>query len=263
MEKKYLTINEAAMLLNIRPNTLHKWDQSGYFKATTTGGRTGMGFLRLYDEEIVRAFKRDKMPLHSNLEPYSKKPYVKKEGAKRSYVKSGAYARKLEDIQMPIVTEREKGERSDRLSQGESMDFKTYLARRTLLLQNSDLLKPFSGEARKSLEGAYDLLNQGVTHDVKDVESLYLQFEEDLEKKKHNLEKERAKRAEQDKMKSYFVEYIDPFVKAVERLDKKFDNFDSDKSYVQLSLRLDNMLKRIDILEKKSHEIDRDLYGQK
>jgi len=55
MEKKYLTIKEAAKILGVTPLTLRNWDKSGKLKAY----RNPINNYRIYKPEQIELFLRE------------------------------------------------------------------------------------------------------------------------------------------------------------------------------------------------------------
>lgn len=75
MDKKYLTIKEAAKFLGVTPLTLRNWDKKGKFSA----GRHPISNYRIYKvEEIEALAKKIETGDARPLKPGSPKPKTKK-----------------------------------------------------------------------------------------------------------------------------------------------------------------------------------------
>lgn len=53
--EELLTINQAAKILNVKPQTLRRWDRQGILKAVRVGTRRGVGDRR-YRKKDVEAY---------------------------------------------------------------------------------------------------------------------------------------------------------------------------------------------------------------
>lgn len=50
--EELLTINQAAKILNVKPQTLRHWDKQGILKAVRVGARRGVGDRRYRKKDI-------------------------------------------------------------------------------------------------------------------------------------------------------------------------------------------------------------------
>jgi len=56
--EELLSINQAAKILNVKPQTLRRWDKEGILKAVRVGKRRGVGDRRYKKSEIEAYISR-------------------------------------------------------------------------------------------------------------------------------------------------------------------------------------------------------------
>lgn len=60
--EELLTINQAAKILNVKPQTLRRWDRQGILKAVRVGTRRGVGDRRYHKKDIEGYISHKKKP---------------------------------------------------------------------------------------------------------------------------------------------------------------------------------------------------------
>lgn len=60
--EELLTINQAAKILNVKPQTLRRWDKLGVLKAVRVGTRRGVGDRRYHRKDIEDYISHNKKP---------------------------------------------------------------------------------------------------------------------------------------------------------------------------------------------------------